>query len=340
MTARVGSGLLISALVVLACWLLVGAVSAAAEPRAGADAWSGTGETVAAPLVPGGGTGAGARGSSDADAASGTGGAGGPNGTGAQDGTGATGGLGATGGPGGPGGPGGTGGTGGPGETGGPGATGTSGPSANPGTPSVTPALAAVDPVWAAGVAQATGIPQRALIGYAGAALSLQREQPTCSVGWNTIAALGWIESGHGTHGGSAIGVGGPNDGVTTPRILGPALDGGEFDAIDDTDAGTLDGDPDGDRAVGPMQFIPSTWQTWGADGSGDGVADPQQIDDASLAAARYLCHYGDLGDAGTWRTAVFAYNHVESYVDSVAATANQYAAQAAAVSETSGAGG
>jgi membrane-bound lytic murein transglycosylase B len=88
---------------------------------------------------------------------------------------------------------------------------------------------------------------------------------------------------------------------------------------------------------VGPLQFIPSTWHRWGADGSGDGVADPQQIDDASLAAARYLCHYGDLTDAATWRTAVFAYNHVESYVDSVAATANQYAAQAAAVPITTG---
>jgi membrane-bound lytic murein transglycosylase B len=80
---------------------------------------------------------------------------------------------------------------------------------------------------------------------------------------------------------------------------------------------------------VGPLQFIPDTWASWGADGNADGVADPQQIDDAALAAADYLCSYGDLSIPATWRTAVFAYNHLDSYVDEVAATANAYAAAA-----------
>ncbi len=57
--------------------------------------------------------------------------------------------------------------------------------------------------------------------------------------------------------------------------------------------------------------------------------ADPQQIDDAALAAARYLCHYGDLSDEATWRRAIFAYNHVESYVDAVADAAHDYAERA-----------
>ena len=74
------------------------------------------------------------------------------------------------------------------------------------------------------------------------------------------------------------------------------------------------------------MQFIPSTWATWGSDGNGDGVADPQQIDDAALAAGRYLCEYGDLSDAANWRRAVFAYNHLESYVNAVADAARDYA--------------
>ena len=43
------------------------------------------------------------------------------------------------------------------------------------------------------------------------------------------------------------------------------------------------------------MQFIPSTWRTWQTDGDGDGVADPNDIDDAALAAAGYLCQSGDL---------------------------------------------
>ncbi len=175
---------------------------------------------------------------------------------------------------------------------------------------------ALVSPDWATATSVATGIPQRALVGYAGASLALAAEQPDCHLGWTTLAALGWIESGHGTHAGSRI----ANNGVTTPAILGPSLDGTTYAAITSTDSAA-----GWDRAMGPLQFISSTWASWGADGNGDGVQDPQQIDDAALAAGRYLCHYGDLSNPDTWRTAVFAYNHVTSYVDSVAAKANDY---------------
>lgn len=178
---------------------------------------------------------------------------------------------------------------------------------------------------WAGVTAAATLIPERALLGYAGAALRLSAEAPTCRLGWTTLAALGEIESGHGTHAGSALTV----DGVDRPAVFGPALDGGRYDAVADTDAGTWDADTDADRAVGPLQFIPATWREWGADGNGDGLTDPQQIDDAALAAGRYLCHYGDLSQPAGWRAAVFAYNHVDTYVDAVAAAANAYAARA-----------
>ncbi|MFB2556199.1 lytic transglycosylase domain-containing protein [Herbiconiux liangxiaofengii] len=193
------------------------------------------------------------------------------------------------------------------------------------GRPAAAPAVTLVDGAWADAVAARTGIPPRALVGYAAAALTLLVEQPSCGLGWNTLAALGDVESGHGTHGGSAI----DDSGTTRPAIQGPSLDGTVYDGIPDTDGGAYDGDARWDRAVGPLQFIPETWATWGADGDLDGRADPQQIDDAALAAARYLCHYGALTDPGTWRTAVFAYNHVESYVDLVATTANSYAAWA-----------
>ena len=80
-------------------------------------------------------------------------------------------------------------------------------------------------------------------------------------------------------------------DGVVHPAILGPRLTGhGATSRIDDTDAGLLDGDQRFDRAVGPMQFIPSTWTVVGVDADGDGRRDPQDIDDASLATAVYLC--------------------------------------------------
>ena len=184
---------------------------------------------------------------------------------------------------------------------------------------------ALVDAGWAGRVAAATGIPLRAMLGYAGASLALATEQPGCRLGWSTLAGLGNIESGHGTHAGSALGT----DGTARPGIFGPALDGSDFAAMSDTDDGAWDGSAEWDRAVGPLQFIPATWQRWGADGNRDGLNDPQQIDDAALAAGRYLCNYGDLALPERWRAAVFAYNHVDSYVTAVAGYANTYAARA-----------
>ena len=182
-----------------------------------------------------------------------------------------------------------------------------------------------VDLTWAASAAESAGIPLRAVLGYAGATVAVNAEQPSCHLTWTTIAAIGNIESGHGTHAGSNIAA----NGVTQPPIYGPLLDGTSYDAVIDTDGGQFDGNNLFDRAVGPLQFIPSTWERWGADGNGDSVRDPQQIDDAALATARYLCHYGDLSGVDGWRTAIFAYNHVESYVDGVATMANTYAERA-----------
>lgn len=182
-----------------------------------------------------------------------------------------------------------------------------------------------VDAAWLARVADATGIPPRALRAYAAADLVLQAEQPACAVGWNTLAALGEIESDHGRHGGAVL----SDTGYPDPAIRGPALDGVGVAAIGDTDGGRWDGDTRWDRAVGPLQFIPDTWQRWGTDADGDGAADPNQIDDAALAAARYLCASGTMTDAASWPAAIFSYNHLDAYVDDVAAVANRYAAAA-----------
>jgi membrane-bound lytic murein transglycosylase B len=172
--------------------------------------------------------------------------------------------------------------------------------------PAAGATTARVSRSWSAAVAARTGIPERAVRSYAGAALAVQRDDAGCHLGWTTLAGLGAIESGHGTHGGSAV----AEDGTARPAIFGPQLG-------------------DGTRAMGPLQFIPSTWSRWGADGNGDGVADPQNLDDAALAAAHYLCSYGDLAAAGNWRTAIFAYNHLDSYVAAVLERADAYAAAA-----------
>ena len=60
------------------------------------------------------------------------------------------------------------------------------------------------------------GIPAIALVAY-------QRAAATCpGLRWELLAGVGQVESAHGTGGGSAIGP----DGVVSPPILGPPLDG------------------------------------------------------------------------------------------------------------------
>jgi membrane-bound lytic murein transglycosylase B len=186
--------------------------------------------------------------------------------------------------------------------------------------------VAQVSPAWAQRVAGVTGIPQRAVLAYAAADLALRTDKPSCRIGWNTLAAIGAVESGHGSHDGAVLDA----TGRAEPAIRGPRLDGRHTARITDSDQGSLDGDPQWDRAVGPMQFLPSTWRTWGRDGSGDGVADPDQIDDATLTAADYLCAAGGaLNTSSGWTRAIWAYNHSSDYVDRVRRLANDYAAAA-----------
>ena len=179
------------------------------------------------------------------------------------------------------------------------------------------------DAAWVSKVAQRTGIPQRALVAYTGAALVLEQESPECGLGWNTLAGIGAVESHHGSIDESYL----QANGYPSGRIIGVSLDGGQDIArIPDTDKGMFDGDSQWDRAVGPMQFIPSTWARWAADGNADGIADPQHIDDAVLAAARYLCSAGgDMSVPDNWVAAVTSYNHSIDYNNRVAEQAQYY---------------
>ncbi len=181
------------------------------------------------------------------------------------------------------------------------------------------------DEQWLDDAADGTGVPARAVAAYAGASLRLQQTQPECGIGWNTLAGIGQVESLHGSHGESALG----EDGVARPPVIGVPLDGSEgVMEIPDTDDGALDGDTDYDRAVGPMQFIPETWALYAEDGNLDAEADPQQIDDAALTAAVYLCSAADadIAEDESWNAAISAYNESLPYVQDVAESAASYA--------------
>jgi membrane-bound lytic murein transglycosylase B len=180
-----------------------------------------------------------------------------------------------------------------------------------------------VDPAWVTDVAARAGIPAPAVRAYANAQLG---EPAGCEVGWTTLAGIGWIESQHGTLEGRTLG----EDGRSSTPVLGPALDGDPYAAIRATaETSAWHGDRTWDHAVGPMQFIPSTWAQWGTDGDADGLADPNDVDDAAATAVAYLCADGhDLTSGAGWADAIFGYNHDDSYVANVHAAASEYAAR------------
>ena len=167
------------------------------------------------------------------------------------------------------------------------------------------------------------GIPVVASRAYQHAADLANQRTVSCGIPWTLLAAIGRVESDHGRFAGSVL----LANGLSTPRIIGIPLNGVGTGLVLDTDHGVLDGDPVYDHAVGPMQFIPSTWAYYATDGNGDGVADPFNIYDAAAAAGKYLCNAGtDLRTRAGKIRAVLTYNHSDSYVASVLALEATYA--------------
>jgi hypothetical protein len=82
--------------------------------------------------------------------------------------------------------------------------------------------------------------------------------------------------------------------------------------------------------ALGPMQFLPSTWAAWGINGFGPpGAPDIMNPFDAVPSAARMLCADGaSSGTQAGLRQAIFSYNHADWYVNEVLALAGRYAAE------------
>ncbi len=107
-------------------------------------------------------------------------------------------------------------------------------------------------------------------------------------VPWSVLAGIGRVETNHG-------------------RLDAPGVHSGENFA----------------GAGGPMQFLSGTWEAYGVDGNGDGVADRYAPADAIPAAANYLQASG--APADLW-SAIFAYNHAGWYVEEVLDWASKYA--------------
>ncbi|MGI9610422.1 MAG: lytic murein transglycosylase [Acidimicrobiia bacterium] len=155
---------------------------------------------------------------------------------------------------------------------------------------------------------------------YNASQLAFQR-WPGCRIAWNQLAGVGRVESFHGQFGRSRLGA----SGATSPKILGPQLNGDPWLAIPDTDQGALDDDVEWDRAVGPMQFIPTSWAIFAADGNQDGRKDPHNLYDAALAAADHLCGDG-LDSVDRFRTALLGYNRSVQYGHDVIRFSDTYA--------------
>ncbi|MFK4082586.1 lytic murein transglycosylase [Kribbella sp. NPDC020789] len=167
------------------------------------------------------------------------------------------------------------------------------------------------------------GIPKAALKAYSRTQQLVGQADPTCHLPWTLVAAIGRVESNHGRFGGSMLN----SKGVAVPGIFGPRLDGTKTAKITDTDAGAFDGDTAFDRAVGPMQFIPGTWRAMGVDGDGDGVRNPQDIDDAAMSTGVYLCSgKTDMAKPSDLTQALLRYNHSVDYANLVMNIARAYA--------------
>ncbi|MFJ9822294.1 NlpC/P60 family protein [Streptomyces sp. NPDC101151] len=175
----------------------------------------------------------------------------------------------------------------------------------------------------------AADIPPRMLTAYKKAAWQVRKYVPKCKgMRWPILAGIAKVESNH------VIGHTITANGDIRPKIYGVLLNGsgagGNTTTVPDTDGGKWDGTATGERAVGPFQFLPSTWEGIGEDANGDKRADPHNADDAALGAAVYLCGGGrNLSKRSQLGAAILQYNHSSAYVSNVLGWIDQYTAAA-----------
>ena len=164
-------------------------------------------------------------------------------------------------------------------------------------------------------------IPETALRAYAYAAWAVAK-QKNCNLGWPTLAALGESLSNHGRANDSQLG----DDGTTTVPLRGLNLfDPAHPQEVADTDAGLFDGDPTKDIPIGPLQIMPSRWEQFNAAVEPDAKPNPDNINDASLTLAGFLCSVGDPSTPDGWANGVQQINANPEFVKHVHAIAKKY---------------
>lgn len=191
---------------------------------------------------------------------------------------------------------------------------------ARPASPSPVSQVVGPPPPAAVSAPGVVNIPAGALTAYRNADGLMAGIEPGCGVSWNLLAGIGQIESRHA--------FGGKTDdrGTAVEPIFGPTLDG-SLPGNEIIVAARNSGRTIYARAMGPMQFLPSTWTHYASDGNGDGQTDPQNLFDSTLAAARYLCSGGlNLRDRSQLITAVLRYNNSMPYTLNVLGWAEAYA--------------
>ena len=163
-------------------------------------------------------------------------------------------------------------------------------------------------------------IPMIALNAYQNAERMMAASFPGCGISWNLLAGIGRIESMHANGGATDV------SGSAARPIYGPSLDG-SLPGNEVIELSRNSSRVTYARALGPMQFLPGTWSRYASDGNGDGKADVQNVFDASLAAARYLCSGGlNLRDQSQVMTAILRYNNSMAYAQNVLGWAAAYA--------------
>ncbi|MGE2692478.1 lytic transglycosylase domain-containing protein [Mycolicibacterium pulveris] len=191
---------------------------------------------------------------------------------------------------------------------------------ARPAGPSTVAQVVGPPPPAAVSAPGVVNIPAAALTAYRNADGLMAQAEPGCGLSWNLLAGIGQIESRH------AFGGKTDDHGTAVEPIFGPTLDG-SLPGNEIIVAGRFSGRTVYARAMGPMQFLPSTWVHYAADGNGDGQADPQNLFDATLAAGRYLCSGGvNLRDRSQLISAVLRYNNSMPYTLNVLGWAEAYA--------------